>query len=119
MKLWLRKSVLLLAFAGLPLQGVAATLSNLLCPGDANAPAMHIDESDVHGAHNDGPRDGQQNNEGSTTNAVPHLCGHVTVVACSSMALMFALPDSPVQVFLPDPLHDLFCPDQPQRPPLA
>jgi hypothetical protein len=30
-----------------------------------------------------------------------------------------ALPDFPIRAFVPDSMHDLHVPEQPQRPPLA
>lgn len=110
MKTWLRKFALLLALTGMPLQGVAATLSTPLCHGDARTHAMSVD-SDQH--------DSQQGGRGTSTHAVDHLCTPVTLSAPSVVALPAALVDFPVQTFDPDPLHDLFVPDRPQRPPLV
>ena len=115
MTTWCKKLVLVLALTVMPLQGVAATLSVLLCHGEAQAHAMHDQGSHDHGARADGHPD-----EGGTTgNHVQHLCCHYTVSAPASLALPAALPDFLVQAFVPDPLHDLFVPDRPQRPPLA
>ena len=113
--LWLKRLVLAAALAVMPLQGVAAAMATLVCHGDAQAHAMHESGGHEHGAQHAGHDD-----EGGTTgyNAY-HLCCHYTVAAPSAVMLPAALPDFPIRAFAPDPLHDLFIPDQPQRPPLA
>ena len=117
--LWLKKVVLAAALAVLPLQGVAATLSALLCHGEAPTHAAHAGGSHDHGTHQDGHHDNQQGDDDTTSNSVYHLCCHFTVSAPAVMTLLVALPDFPVRAFTPDPLYDLFVPDRPQRPPLA
>ena len=115
MTAWCKKLVLLVALAVMPLQGVAATLSVLLCHGDAQAHATHDRSNHDHGVSQDGPQD-----EGGTTgNSVHHLCCNVTASAPSILMLPVTQPDFPVRAYTPDPLHDLFIPDRPQRPPLA
>lgn len=112
---WSGKFVVLLAFAVMPLQGVAATLSVLFCHGEAQMHAMHDQGSHDHGA----PHDSHQDEGGTTGNPAYHPCCHYTVSVPSAVTLSVALLDFPVRAFAPDPLHDLFVPDQPQRPPLA
>lgn len=113
MTTWHRKLVLVLALAVMPLQGVAATLSVLLCHGDAQAHAMHT--QDEHSMHHYGhPDEG-----GATGNSAYHLCCNITASAPPVMTLPAVPPDFPVRALAPDPLHDLFVPEQPQRPPLA
>jgi hypothetical protein len=120
MSLWLKKLVLAAALAVMPLQGVAAAMAALVCHGDAQVHAKH--ESTMHesGGHNHGTQNDVHNNDDGTTgyNAY-HLCCHYTVTAPSAVMLPAALPDFPIRAFAPDPLHDLFIPDRPQRPPLA
>lgn len=112
---WCRKLALVLALTVMPLHGIAATLSVLLCHGEAQAHAMHDDGSHDHGAFHDNHHD-----EGGTTgNSAHHACCNVTASASSVLTLPAAQPDFPVRAFAPDPLQDLFVPDRPQRPPLA
>ena len=115
----IRKFVLAAALAVMPLQGVAATLSALLCHGDAQMHAVHDPDGHDHGSHHDGHHNSHQDDGGSTGNAVFHLCCHYTVSAPPIVTIPAMVPDFPVRAFVPDPLHDLFFPDQPQRPPLA
>ena len=115
MTTWCKKLVLLLALTVMPLQGVAATLSILLCHGEAQAHAMHDQGSHDHGA----PHDNYQDKGGTTGSSAYHLCCNITASAPPVMMLAAVPPDFPVRAFVPDPLHDLFVPEQPQRPPLA
>ena len=113
---WLKRLVLAAALAVMPLQGVAAALSVLLCHGDAQVHTLHEGGDHGHGAqqaahqHDDGNPSGGGNY---------HLCCHLSVTAPSTVTLPAALPNFPVRAFAPDALHDLFVPAQPQRPPLA
>lgn len=115
MPLWLKKLVLAAALAAMPLQGVAAAMSVLLCHGDAHAHAIHEsggpDHGPTHDSHHD---DGSGAGVGNY-----HPCCHYTVTAPSAITLPAALPDFPIRAFAPDSLHDPFFPDQLQRPPLA
>jgi len=120
MTAWSRKLVLFLALAVMPLQGFAATLAVLLCHGDAQMHAMHAPDGHGH----DGPDDGhhgapQDEGNPASTNAAYHLCCNMTVSVPSSIILPAVVPDFPVRASAPDPVHDLFIPDRPQRPPLA
>jgi hypothetical protein len=110
MKLWLRRFVLLLALAGTPLQGMAAALSAQLCHLGANEHALDIDGIQ---------HESRQDESGTRSHAVDHLCSNLTLSAPSVSATLSAAADFPVSAFGPDPLHDLFVPDRPQRPPLA
>ena len=116
---WLKQLVLAAALAVMPLQGVAATLSALLCHGEAHAHAMHAGDSHDHDAHQDGHHGNPQGDDGTTSHSVYHLCCHFTVSAPAAVTLTVSLPDFPMRAYAPDPLHDLFVPDRPQRPPLA
>ena len=117
--LWVKKLVLAAALAVMPLQGVAAALSVLLCHGEAQTHTAHAGGGHDHDSHQDGHHDKQQGDDGVAGNSVYHLCCHYTVSAPAAVTLPVSLPDFPVRAFVPDPLHDLFVPDRPQRPPLA
>ena len=111
----IRKLVLLAIMLVMPLQGVAATLSVLLCHDAAQLHALHDQGSHEHGVSQDGHPD-----EGSTTNHHDyHPCNHYTVSVPAAVTLSVSPPDFPVRAFAPDPLHDLFVPELPHRPPLA
>ena len=112
---WRRKLVLVLALAVMPLQGVAATLSVLWCHGDAQAHAMHTQDDPEHSMHHDAlPDEG-----GATGQSAYHLCCNIIASAPPVMTVSAVPPDFPVRAFVPDSLHDLFIPEQPQRPPLV
>jgi len=119
MTIWCKKLALVLALTVMPLQGVAATLSILLCSGEAQAHAMHGQGNDDHSAQHDGNADSQRDDGSATGSSTYHLCCNATASASSAVTLPAAQPDFPVRAFVPDPLHDLFVPDRPQRPPLA
>jgi hypothetical protein len=119
MPLWLKKLVLAAALAVMPLQGIAGGLSALLCHGDAQAHAAHAGDSHDHSAPHDSHHDKHSGDNGGAGGSAYHLCCHYTVSAPSAVTLPVALPDFPVRAYAPDPLHDLFVPDRPQRPPLA
>jgi hypothetical protein len=113
---WIRKIVLFLALAVMPLQAAVNTLAFLLCHGEAPAHEMHAQHDHDHGAgqspdhgHDSGP-------EGST---LYHLCCKLVAFAPSLGVTPAAQPEFPVQAFALDSLRDLFFPDQPQRPPLV
>jgi hypothetical protein len=115
MSLWVKKIMLFLALAVMPLQGIAATLALLVCHNDATEHALRVTQladSLQHGPQHNSPEDG------SNASGNYHPCGHNTVSAPLVVTLLAAAPD-PVRAFAPDPLHDLFVPDRPQRPPLA
>ena len=111
----IKKLVLLAVMLVMPLQGVAATLSNLFCHDAAQLHALHDQGSHEHGVSHDGHQD-----EGGTTNHhTYHPCNHYTVYIPAFVTLLVSLPHYPVHAIAPDPLYDLFVPDRPQRPPLA
>ena len=112
---WLKTLVLAAALLVMPLQGIAATLTYLLCHGETKAHGMHSPDSADRSAYQGAPRD-----EGDTSSNVAHNpCFNHIVSAPPVANLPAALPYFPVQALAPDPLHDLFLPDRPQRPPLA
>jgi hypothetical protein len=123
---WIRKVVLAAALAIMPLQGIAATLTVLLCHGEAQAHEVHAAPGHAtheHGEHAAGhshehaPSDRGDASGGSA--ASYHLCCNLTASMPPSIRIDAQLPDFPVRAFVPDRLHDLFVPEQPQRPPLA
>ena len=114
MSLWLKRLVLTAAIAVMPLQGVAAAMSVLLCHGNAQAHAMHESVGHDHGPNQDIRHDNGEIGAGDY-----HLCCHFTVTALPLFTLPMTLPEFTVRAFVPDSLHNLFFPDQPQRPPLA
>jgi hypothetical protein len=122
---WIRKWVLAAALAVMPLHGIAATLTVLVCHGDAQTHATHAsashghDESQHHAAHQHGNGAADSDDGSATGSSSVHLCCNLTASAPPSMTVPTALPAFPVQTFVLDSLHDLFFPDQPQRPPLA
>lgn len=112
---WLKKLVLAAALLVMPLQGVAATLSVLLCHGDANTHVAHSPSNADHGLHQGGVQD-----EGGTSSQVAYhpCCNHIvsSPPVATSLAARF---DFYVPAFAPDTRYDLFVPGPPQRPPLA
>jgi hypothetical protein len=115
---WCRKLVLLLGLAVMPFQGIGATLSVLYCHGESGAHAMHETGGHDHGTSHHDSND--RHDDGSATgNPADHLCCHFSVSAPLTVTLPAAQADFPVRAFAPDPLHDPFFPDRPQRPPLA
>jgi len=111
----LKKLVLAVALLVMPLQGIAATLSSLFCHDEGQKHAMHS-----IGGHDRGvPQDSLQGEGGTGGNSAHHPCYNHSVSAPPVATLLAGLPDFPVQAFSPDPIHDLFVPERPQRPPLA
>lgn len=111
----INRFILLLAIAVMPLQGIAATLSVLICHGEAEAHAVHAQEGHDHGAHDQGHHD----DSAASGDLTYHLCCHHTLSGVPVLALPPALPEFPLFAMAPQPLYDLFFPDRPQRPPLA
>lgn len=115
MSLLLKKLVLATALLVMPLQGIAATLSVLLCHGDVQAHVIHANDAADGAMHGDGqPDDG-----GTGGNAAFHPCCHNVFSAATLGATLAARPEFPVRAFAPDAVHALFFPELPQRPPLA
>jgi hypothetical protein len=113
----LDKVILLLAVLVMPLQGVAASLSHLLCPSHAaielttlmHAGGQHGDDGGVAHGHGD---------SGSTSSdQVEHLSCHQSAIAIPSVELAVFTGVLPVfeQVIVVTP--DPFFPEQPRRPP--
>ncbi len=116
---WLHKLILTVALAVMPLQGLATTLSVLLCHGEAQMHAVHEQGSDTSASDHDHHAGNQQDVEGTSGNPAYHPCCHYTASAPATMTPQAVSIDFPTQAYTPEPLHDLFVPDRPQRPPLA
>ena len=118
---WLKRLLLAAALAVMPPQGIAVTLSVLLCHGDAQAHTMHAGDGHEHGAnsHTDGHHDRHVGDDGAAGSSLYHLCCHFAVTAPADVTLAVAPLDFPLLALAPERLHDLFVPDRPQRPPLA
>jgi hypothetical protein len=112
----LKTLVLAAALLVMPLQGIAASLSDLLCDGEAQMHAMHASSGPDRGTHQDSNHN--QDAGGTSGNSVYHPC-HNTVSAPLVVTFLAAVPAFPVRAFVPDTLYGLFVPEQPQRPPLA
>lgn len=95
----------------MPLHGVAAYLSPLLCDGDSQGQANVGQDFDAR--QSSGQGDG-----GTSSKSAYHPC-HNTVLAPLVAALLTAAPEFPVRAIAPDIQYDPFIPQQPQRPPLV
>jgi hypothetical protein len=119
---WIKKAVLIAAISMMPLQGIAAVLTVLMCHGDSQIHATHAGEAhhhdepaaDQHHGHAAGAGD-----ESSTGDASFHLCCNLAASVPPARNLDTRLPQFLVRAAIPAPLHDLFVPELPQRPPLV
>src|SRR5688500_6193742 len=104
---WSKPLVLVLAFAVMPLQGLAATPAMLLCHCDAQTSGTHRRGSgDEHGAADAGhdhphPAAAGNHVDESTGNSAYHLCCNLTASAPPTAMVPGALPDCPAQAFSP------------------
>lgn len=101
------------------MQGVAAVLSVLLCHGDAQLHALHEQDAHDHSSHHDGHHNSQQDDGPAKDAPSLHFCCNLTVTVPAVVTVPPVMPDFRVRALAPDSLHDLYFPDQPQRPPLA
>jgi len=110
----LRKLAVLVLLLVLPLQGVAAALSHMLCPPAASS--QHLDPS--HGHAVDGAGHSEDGTD-SDTDYGGHLACHLSLSGIPSLSVVVA-PRNPPAFETPDALSraPLF-PEQPQRVPLA
>lgn len=119
----IRRFVLAAALAVMPMQGAASVLSVLLCHGEEQAHAPHAQPGgygeDHHAGHQHERAPADRHDDGMTSTGPHHLCCNLTAAAPPIVVLPAMLPEFPVRAFVPDSLHDLYFPDQPQRPPLA
>jgi hypothetical protein len=118
-----RQYVLLLALLVLPVQGMAAALSALVCSGHEGAAHGVSQASDAHEhavLHDTGVAHdhfaGGSEKTGSTDHA-NHLCCHH--FASSAPGAVEKIPDADLSVYVPalSLLATLFVPEKPQRPP--
>ena len=112
----LKKLVLLLAIAVMPLQGIAGTLAVLICHGEAQSHATHAQHDHDHGVSAQGEH---HDDAGTGGDLLYHLCCHHTASGITAAFLPAAMSDFPAPATALLLLHDLFLPDRPQRPPLA
>ena len=98
----------MLAIAVMPLQGIAATLSVLLCHGETET-AMQAQDGHDHGTHHQG----QHDDAGPSGDLTYHLCCHHTVSGVPVVTLPPAIADFSMLAAAPQPLHDLFFPTGP------
>jgi len=122
MSSWLNKLVLVLAIAVMPLQGAAAAFSMLACLNGEDAHAAHAVPTHGDGDHAAGHDHGTHHggsDDSSTGNHADDFCCHHLVSGLPLVSFAPVAPDFSVQTWGPQPLHDLFLPDRPQRPPLA
>lgn len=113
-----KRFVLLLALVMLPVQGLAAALSGLVCDADSKEQTAHVahaSDSHDHGAQ----RDSQPNDDDGANIQYEHFSCHHLVSILPAVTLPATLPEFPVWASLSHSLPDLFVPDRPQRPPLA
>lgn len=113
-----KRLVFLVALMAMPLQGVAETAAVLPHSSDGAEQAAHVMHSHDGHDHN-AQHDNHQNNDDSTGYPTGHFCGHHFTYILPAVTLLVVTPDFPVRALAPHPLHDLFVPEQPQRPPLA
>ncbi len=119
---WCRKFVLLLALAVMPLQGIAATTSVLLCHMGGEERAAHVMHAqDVHDHHevNQDFHHGHDSDGRPGTQAVGHSCFHHFASALPVVTLPAVILGFHVRVSSPHVLYDFFIPERHQRPPLA
>lgn len=113
---------MLLALAVMPLQGIAATASVVLCHmknGAEGTPhVMHTGGGHGHEVNHDSHH-GHDSDGSPGTQAVGHSCFHQFASALPVVMLPASMPGFQVRAFGSHTLHDLFVPDRPQRPPLA
>lgn len=115
MHVWCSRVVLALALAVMPLQGIAATLSTLMCHGNGQAHVLQLPGHADAVAHPGSPQD----ESGAISPIVHHPCCNHIFSAPPVAVAPAALPDFPLGVLAPDLTPALFFPEQPQRPPLA
>jgi hypothetical protein len=112
-----KRFVLLLALVMLPVQGLAAGLSGLVCDADSDEPTTHVAHAN-HGHDHGAQRDSHPNDGGANIQHEHFSCHHLVSIL-PAVTLPATLPDFPVWASLSHGLPDLFVPDRPQRPPLA
>jgi hypothetical protein len=113
--------VLAAALLTVPFQGIAATLSVLICHGDSAAHTSHgqshIHESNTSDGHTHEHQPSSSDDSGG--GSMYHLCCNLSASVPVSIVIPAELPEPTLVALGPDSLNDLYDPDQPQRPPLA
>jgi hypothetical protein len=120
----LRLLVLFVLLLVLPLQGVAAGLSSLLCAASAEHGKEHAVHMHHHGvvdhAHPASPDQHSSDDSGtSTADWTGHLCCHASVPGAPVSAKTAAQPALPAYQPVITRLATLHVPERPQRPPRA
>jgi hypothetical protein len=117
---WFRSLTLFLALAMMPIYGIAATASLLLCYTDGAEQTLHVAhmENSKGDDANRGAPHGHESDNNPGSQAAGHYCFHHFAYALPALVM-----PSPNAGFLMQAsfhtLNDLFVPDRPQRPPLA
>ena len=121
MSRWVKQLVIAGVIAVMPLQGIASVLTVLMCHGDSQIHATRaVDDHHHHeGADHQHDHGAAPGNESSTGDVSFHLCCNLAASVPPANTVETLLPDFPVRAALPAPLHDLFVPEQPPRPPLV
>lgn len=117
MQSWKRKLAALLLMLILPLQGLAASLSPMLCHAAKNdsAATSVADHGEAHNHHGTDTAPAQESS--GTSDYAGHLCCHLVFSTVPAMAVNAALPESSVYSS-PDPdSPPLFVPERLRRPP--
>lgn len=118
MPAWSRKLVLLIALALIPVQGIAATISPLLCRNDAaghGAPPVNAVDGHDHGAR----YDARQSDGGTASAQVDHPCCHPASCWLPSVTPSAGTPPFPAWIAVLDLPQSLHFPELYGRPPLA
>jgi L-lactate permease len=117
---WIRNVALAAALVAVPFQGMAAALAVLLCHGDPTAHAAHgAPASGEHHHHGDTHEPQAPPASDGSDSLAYHLCCNLAASVPLSVIVAAALPEFTLRAPVPDSLHDLYDPEQPQRPPLA
>jgi hypothetical protein len=105
-----RRILLLALLLVMPIQGIAAPVSHLLCPSSSAAEPLDMGSEHDH--------EGSSSNDGNNTPA-GHLSCHQVSSGIPSITVLTFAGDLPV--YHPSSLTSpsLFIPEQPQRPPRA
>ncbi len=111
-----KRFVLLLALAVLPVQGVGGSFANLACHAGMGEHGAH--GAQVHDGHDHGVQENGHSDEGKAVDMEHSSCHPLTPVL---PVVMFPWnpSDYPVWAAYSHGLPDFFIPDRPQRPPLA
>lgn len=112
------KLLVLVLLLAMPLQGVAESAAALRHHSDGAEQAAHVMNSH-NGRDHAARHDDHQSNDDGAGHHTGHFCGHHFTSVLPAATLPVVTPDFPVRALAPRPLHDLFFPEQPDRPPLA